>query len=47
MGVPLASILTETLGWTPEQVTTALARRRDDLVDRTAAGLSVMERADQ
>src|SRR5690625_3925414 len=47
MGVPLASILTETLGWTPEQVTTALARRRDDLVDRAAAGLSVMGRADQ
>ena len=47
MGVPLASILTETLGWTPEQVTTALARRRDDLVDRAAAGLSVMGRAGQ
>ena len=47
MGVPLASILTETLGWSPEQVTTALARRRDDLVDRAAAGLSVMGRAGQ
>src|SRR5699024_12850445 len=47
MGVPLASILSETMGWTPEQVTTALARRRDDLVDRAAAGLSVMGRAGQ
>lgn len=47
MGVPLASILSETLGWTPEQVGTALSRRRDDLVDRAAAGLSVMGRAGQ
>src|SRR5699024_4024126 len=47
MGVALASMLPETMGWTPEQVTTALARRRDDLVDRAAAGLSVMGRAGQ
>src|SRR5699024_7688740 len=39
MGVPLASILSETMGWTPEQATTALARRRDHRVDRAAAGL--------
>ena len=45
MGVPLASILTETLGWTPAQVTTALARRRDAHVDRAAAALAVMGRA--
>ena len=47
MGVPLSSILSETLGWTPDQVTTALAGRRDELVDRAAAGLSVVGRAGQ
>lgn len=42
MGVPLASILSETLGWTPDQVETAMAGRRDELVDRAAAGLSAL-----
>src|SRR5699024_5752686 len=42
IGVPLASILSETMRCTPEPVTTALARRRDDPVDRDAAGPSVI-----
>lgn len=36
IGVPLAPILSGTLGWTPEQVAEALDARRDDLIDRAA-----------
>lgn len=41
IGVPLESLLTHTLDWTPDQVEAALTARRSDLVDRAAAGLSV------
>ena len=44
IGVPLRSLLSETMGWTPEQVDAAMADRRDELVDRAAAGLSVTTR---
>lgn len=37
IGVPLESLLTETLGWTPEQVATALTARRGDMVDQAAS----------
>lgn len=45
IGVPLASLLSNTMGWTPDQVAEALADRRADLVDRAAAGLSVTGRS--
>lgn len=40
IGVPLESLLTNTMGWTPDQVETAMESRRTDLIDRAAAGLS-------
>lgn len=41
IGVPLASLLSTVMDWAPDQVTTAMADRRADLVDRAAAGLQI------
>lgn len=40
IGVPLRSLLTNTMGWTPDQVDAALDARRGDLVDRAAANIT-------
>lgn len=40
IGVPLQSLLSNTLGWTPDQVHAAMESRRGDLVDRAALGLT-------
>lgn len=40
IGVPLRSLLTNTMGWTPDQVTAALDARRGDLVDQAAANIT-------
>lgn len=39
MGVPLSSVLADPMGWTPDQIRTALEGRRDELVDRAAASI--------
>ena len=40
IGVPLRSLLTNTMGWTPDQVDAALDARRGDLVDRAATNIT-------
>ena len=40
IGVPLRSLLTNTMGWTPDQVNAAMDARRGDLVDRAAANIT-------
>ena len=40
IGVPLRSLLSETMGWSPDQVDAAMADRRGDLVDRAAANVT-------
>lgn len=40
IGVPLRSLLSNTMGWTPDQVDTAMTGRREDLVDRAAADMT-------
>lgn len=40
IGVPLSSLLSNTMGWDPEQVTAALNARRGELVDRAAGAVA-------
>ena len=40
IGVPLRSLLSTTMGWSPDQVQTAMDDRRSDLVDRAAASVT-------
>lgn len=40
IGVPLRSLLSTTMGWSPDQVQTAMDDRRSDLVDRAAANVT-------
>ena len=40
IGVPLRSLLTNTMGWTPDQVNAAMDARRGDLVDQAAGNIA-------